>query len=179
MVDYEGLQLKKLDPSSFLKGVAELQDLEDMIERYLIMSAGYSPSWADKLAHEYKDDVAEMLDNLSKLMALLAKAGMNPNWLIAAVSLAIQDIYVQRVAARLKIDVKKLDDTYKTTRSLLDEIRLKLKKSGIKTTELKVAKAYSEDYRNEVIHGGLDVDEDKALDIMRATSNLIDALSSV
>ena len=56
---------------------------------------------------------------------------------------------------------------------------MKLEKPGIKTTELKIAKAYSEDYRNEAIHGGLNVDEDKALDIMHATSNLIDILASV
>ncbi|NHV98175.1 MAG: hypothetical protein HA496_00850 [Thaumarchaeota archaeon] len=177
MVDYGGLQSKGLDPGSFLKGLAESSDLEDIIKKYLVVH--YSPGHASRLAYHYKKDVAEMLDNLSKLMALLVKAGMNPNWLIAAVSLAIQDVYVQRVAAKLKIDIKKPDGKFKTTKTLLEEIQSKLEKPGIKTTELKIAKVYSEDYRNEVIHGGLDVDEDRALDIMRATSNLIDILASI
>jgi len=86
--------------------LAESGGLKDIVEKYLTVSVGYSPSYASKLASRYKKDVAGMLDDLSKLMTLLVKAGMNPNRLIAAVSLAIQDVYVQRVAAKLKIDIK-------------------------------------------------------------------------
>jgi len=56
---------------------------------------------------------------------------------------------------------------------------LKAKKVGVKTTDLKIAKVFSEDYRNGVIHRGTAVNERRALEILQATINLLEALSNL
>lgn len=170
------MELRGLDIGSILQEISEASFLEDVIISCLLRR--YAMSTAKQYASRYRDDVKEMLKNISKLMGVLTKAQLNLDWMTAALCLAIQDVSVQRTAASLKIPLK-VGAHYKNTPMLLDEIERMAKKAGLETTDLKIAKIYSEDYRNEVIHRGKAIQSQKALEIMQATSNLLEALSKL
>jgi hypothetical protein len=125
-----------------------------------------------KLKEEKQKFILEVEDLISRMK-------LDLNWMRAAVSIICQDIMVYRLAKKMGIDLERTPGHYKSTKCLLDEIEPKLKKKGLEVIDLRIARLYSEEFRNGVIHRGLSVDEKRSLDILNKTKELLDLLSKV
>jgi hypothetical protein len=106
---------------------------------------------------------------------------LDQNWILAASCLAAQGIVVKLKTRELGISDKFRDETtgyerWKNTRELLEEIEGKLKSQGVVPTKFKIFQAYNEEYRNNVIHGYIQIDRRTANQILEATKDLFTEL---
>jgi hypothetical protein len=99
-----------LDPQSVINQIFKGRSLDESIEVCLVDGPKhYSIQYArSKLVPKYRADVQKMLNEclqkamiVSKIEEPLGKAGLDLNWMIAAISLAVQDVSVKSTTKRL------------------------------------------------------------------------------
>jgi hypothetical protein len=159
------------------------KDLSDSMEECLVVEGNYSRRYAKTLVPKHSREAERMLDRflngcdlLSNLETILTEnLHLDMNWVIAGSCLSAQEIATKKKAQELGIAISYTDRTgrpiYKNTIQLLEEIdRLSGRK---KPSKLRIAQAYSDEYRNEVIHNGAVIDQRTAKQLLDVTNDLI------
>lgn len=177
-----------LDPRSVINQICKGKSLDESIEVCLVEGPQhYDVKYARRdLVLKYRASVQEMLNEclqkammLSKIEELLGKAGLDLNWMAAAICLAVQDVSVKSAAKKLGISLTYDKDKYKNAQSLMGEIEKHAKDRNKKTIALGVAKQWNMKFRNGVIHDGQPVSEKESQRILDATNDLLEELSVI
>ena len=184
--------MSKVDSRSIIEKLSKSDALDNIMHECLMEV--YSPSSASrvrsKVIPELRASVVEnlvkcveRLERASEFEELLQKAGLDMNWMIATVCLAIQDVLVKRTARRLHISTTFITNQGKTdfrsTQWLMNEIEKQVTDKGIITIALGIARQWNMKFRNNVIHDGHPVTEKESRRILDATNDLLDELSVI
>lgn len=182
----EELEGRGVSLTDILEPLIEGKNLSDALEDCLVRS-GLAMSYVrSTLVPKYLDAVKELLRDLmgvSDLTQILKRnLRLDQNWILAASCLSALDIAVARNTEELKISL--VDGTapsgarlYKNTGRLLREIREKLESQGFVPLKFRIFEAYTEEYRNRVVHGGIAIDRRTANQILEATKDLFTELA--
>jgi len=189
------LESRGLTPRCLLKHLIKGKKLSESIYECLVNppeGQGLSPKYAERLVQKYSYTVERMLMAFTSSMIPLYEISnvlektmqLDTNWMMSVVCLAAQDAASKKIAEKLEIPLKFIDQEgrtiYKSSIKLLEDIATKLTSKGEKPSKLraslKVAKVYSEEFRNKVIHEGEPIDSETASHISEATTSLLKEL---
>lgn len=102
--------------------------------------------------------------------------------ILAASCLSAVDIAVARKAEELKISLvygaaRSGAPLYKNTGGLLREIKEKLESQDAIPSKFRIFEAYTEEYRNRVVHRGIGIDRRTTNQILESTKDLFTELA--
>lgn len=191
MIEEKEFEHKGITAPSLLRHFLKNKNLSESMEECLINPPGkYDPSWARELVQRYYEEVSKMLesfidftatlDDLSKVLERTVQ--LDANWMKAVICLAAQDVAVHKIAQKLGISDKPDGKRrYKSVGELLQEIENKLVRKGEKPSSvrlaLRVARDYTEELRNEIIHKGTSLDHEKTSMLLDETKNMLQELA--
>jgi len=162
--------------------------LEDCLRRRGLSSAYIRRTLVPRYLEHVRGLLKDFLEDYRRLydLAHILKQNLQLgyDWILAAASLSAQDVAVTRKAEQLciplTVTVKRTRRIFhKNTRTLLKNIREKLESQGLTPSKFGIFEAYSEEYRNKVIHRGLQIDRRTAVQILESTKDLFTELDLV
>lgn len=178
-----------------LQHIAKNKKLSEIIQECLVNppeGKGVSLQWVQKagLVQKYSNMVEKMLDSFANSMIPLYEIShvlektlqIDANWMKAVICLAAQDTASTRKAEELKIPLTYIDSQgntqHRRSLRLFDDIASKLTNASGEPSKIrasiKAATAFSEEFRNSVIHAGAQIDLKTASRISEVTVSLLE-----
>jgi len=189
----ERIMSEVLDARSIVDKLTKSEALDNIMYAYLmeVYSAGSAGRVRSKVIPDLRPRVVENLrkcversERASELEEPLKEAGLDLNWMIAAICFAVQDASVKKTANRLGISlsyIAKGKTRHKNAKQLMEDIEklAKGKDERTRTIALRVAQQWNIEFRNGVIHDGQLVTEKESRRILDVTNDLLNELSAI
>jgi len=184
--DWESRGISLFD---ILKQLIEGKSLDDSLEESLKATRLSNSYIRGTLIGKYRELVRTILVDLLHdwerfyALSLTVKKDLqlDQNWILAVICLCAQDIAVAKKAETIGIPLifmnrKTGKEEYSDTSHLLREIKKRLEPEGAPPSGFLISGAYNEEYRNKIIHRGIQIDRKAADQILDTTKQLFTGL---